>query len=208
MRKLFTSEKFMILKRAAIAITVAAILAMISALLYQSYVKNSRNEAARRMVELISLIQISTCNVDCWGDSDECCSYTFTDGVSETAEAAIMRLVFWGVSPDQSIAFHIMRPTVSSGASSNSFVVFAAHNSVGSAVYVYELGRGGGVKEARENEVYSGISVNSARAALFCYKYNSANKAAPVEKKANPAQFAPDPNDKHPARMIVAVAAE
>ena len=134
--------------------------------------------------------------------------YAYTDGLSETAEAAIMKLAEIGFRPDPSVAFHIMRPGLINGVTPNSFVAFAAHNSVGSTVYVYDNNNGQGVMEARENDGHGGITVTSSAAALFCYKYDESNTAAPVMKKFSATKFAPDPKDTDPARMIVTDAAD
>ena len=104
------------------------------------------------------------------------------------------------------IAFHIMHPTVVNGLNSQDFVAFAAHNSVGSTVYVFDSENDNPYdvsREARENDIYSGISVDSARMSLSCYEYDAPNPNAQVVKKPGNMTFAPDPNDKTPARMII-----
>lgn len=100
-----------------------------------------------------------------------------------------------------------MRPAAVNGETPRGFIVFAAHNSVGSTVYVYDTIAGGGIREARENDVLFG-GITKSVATLFCYKYDQSKAAGDIEKKAANTKFAPDPKDKAPARMVVAVAAE
>ena len=188
---------------------VVAVLVVISVPLCYRHIKNSRNEAAQTMLRQIALAEMATQTTSCFSWS--CNNYLFTDGVSTTAEETVMELAVFGFRPDVSIAFHVMHPGVVDGValdSSKGFIAFTAHNSVGSTVYVYDSIAGGGVQEARENGVYSGVSVNDARNSLFRYEYDSSNTAAPVAKKSNAVKFAPDPDDTYPARLIVTVAAE
>ena len=89
------------------------------------------------------------------------------------------------------------------------FIAFAAHNSVGSTVYVYDNISGSGVVEVRENdELAGGITATSAVANLFCYAYDPSDKAAPIRKRADTTKFSPAPKDLYPVRMLVTVAAE
>ena len=201
-------KKIFTVKRVTIALTIIVVLAIIAVPKYKRHIINSRNEAAQVVLQKISLSQIHTCRADCRDDTNACCSFAFTDDVNETMEEAILRLVDFGFSPDASVAFHIMRPGIVEGVSPDSFIAFAAHNSVGSPVYVYDYVVGGNIKQALEDDVYSGVSINSVNSALFCYTYDPADTANPVKKKPRPIKFAPAPNEAYPARMLVTVPAE
>jgi len=212
MKKIFASEKIKALKKIITwkkVMVVVAVLVVISVPLCYRHIKKSRNEAAQTMLRQIALAEIATQTTSCY--SWPCNNYFFTDGVRATAEEALMVLARFGFRPDASVAFHIMHPGVVDGVAlddSKGFIAVAAHNSVGSTVYVYDSIADAGVQEARENGVYSGVSVNDARESLFRYEYDYSNTAAPIAKKSNAVKFAPDPDDTYPARLIVTVAAE
>ena len=198
---------------------VILILVLTAVPMYQRYIRNSRNAAAQNMLRQIALAEKASRTEDCWN----CEGYSFTDGVSETAEEAISRLTEFGFRPDPYVAFHIMPPVDNNGGTITSinglplsvpleryigFVAFAAHNSVGSTVYVFDSAGGWGINEAHENDVYSGITVTNSVVDLLCYKYDPFNTATPVKKKPNSVKFAPDRKDKYTARMVVTVAAK
>ena len=195
-----------------IAVAVIAVLVVISvSIIYPRYLKNSRNEAARLLLQQIALAETASlrehCSFGCAGSTDSACyekcsTYVFTDGVIETAEAAIMRLADLGFRPDPSVAFHIMPLTTVYGEPldrSFCFIALAAHNSVGSKVYFYDNIGWGGVQEVRR-------AVSPP--VLSCYQYEFSNSGSPVVKKLGSIRIAPIHKDKSPARLVVVEAAE
>lgn len=211
MKKRFALKKLFTLKNVLFAVTITAILAMIAV---PRYIQDSRNSAARNILWRIAMTERVTqleCPAPC--PTNE---YAFTDGLNETVEEAIKRIADFGFRPDPAVAFHIMPFAAIDGVTPPGFIAFAAHSSAGSAVYVYDTVSGGkdlddimeAGRKARENEVIGGLVITSSVAALFCYKYDSSNPAAPVTRNPNRVRFAPDPNDAYPARMLVTAAAE
>ncbi|MDL2260400.1 hypothetical protein LJB99_05975 [Deltaproteobacteria bacterium OttesenSCG-928-K17] len=222
MKKILASKKSKVALYIAFAVMV--LLALSAAILYPKYVQNSRNEAAKLLLEQIALAEMA---IECG-----CCYckcnfggpvYIHTDDVDKTAEEAVMELAKWGsgwgssephpydFNPDPSFVFHIMRPLGVNdyGEPLRGFIVFAAHNSAGSHVYVYENIAGEGIKEVHENGVYNGgITAADFKDGLFSYEYDHSGPELSVKKSAKPAQIAPDPKDASPRRMIVVVPAE
>jgi len=212
MKKFFKLKEVFTLKRILAVGAVIAILAMIAV---TEHIKKSRNNAARDLLQQIVIAEI-VIGMECMNCRGITEGYVFTDGVRETAEEAVARLDKYGYSfrPDPSVAFHIMPPAAVGGVTPKGFIVFAAHNSVGSTVYVYDSIRFRGndiaqsITEARENDVYSGITITDSAIALFRYNYDPSNTAGPVEKKLGQTKIAPAPSDKAPARMVVTVTAK
>jgi len=173
MKNIFASKTAGPVKRVMIVVTIIAIIAIVVGTLIQKRnIKNSNNEAAREMLKQIALSQVALMPEDCF---TSCPDYAFTDGVNETAEAAVMRLTEYGLRPNSSVAFHVARQTADKG-----YIIFAAHSSVGSTVYVYDSIAGEGVQEVLENDAYAD---KGSGLALFCYRYDPANADNPIEKK-------------------------
>ena len=181
MKERFTLKKIFTLKKVMVAFAVIAVLAAIAVPLYLIYVQNSRNSAAQKLLQKIALAEMPI--------QTECPSPcppvdAFTDGLTETAEEAIMKFAQYGFRP---------APADINGEGPLGFIDFAAHNSVGSTVYVYDNIGGVGIKEARENNVHGGVIIRSDVAALYCYEYDPANTAAPVRKKPTRPNLRPNP---------------
>lgn len=161
------------------AIAIIAILAVIAIPLWQKYIEYSHNKSTKHLLAQIALTQMVM--------QPECGPHPFmgvyTDGLDETAEEAVMKLVKFGFRPDPSVAFNIMRPEAINGVLPSGFVAFAAHNSAGSTIYVYDNIGSNGIVEAHENSEYGGVKFYKAAAVLFCYEYDASNTAAPIEKK-------------------------
>lgn len=198
-------KKIFTLKNLSISVASIAILAVIA---IPRYIQNSRNETALKMLQQIALAEMALQSEDS-GRWDG----VYTDGVDETAESAVTQMVQFGFRPDPSVAFHITRPGVGAyGFTPTGFVAFAAHNSNGSTVYVYDNVDGGGVVEVRQNDTYAQESVKLSDElfdqALHCYEYDPADKEAPVTRNCNATKFGPDPKDAYPARMVITVVGE
>ena len=196
-----------------IAVAVIAVLAVIdvSVIYISAAPQNSRNEAAQLLLQQIALVEkeaAAGCGLDpC--PTEGRLDYIFTDGVKETAETAILKLTKFGFRPDPSVAFHIMPlPDVNGEHLGRSFgfIAFAAHNSVGSKVYVYDDIGGGGVSEVRGNRPYLGINVTGSPPTLFCYTYGFSDSGATVVKKPGSPRIAPDPNDSDACLVVVEAA--
>lgn len=208
MGQTFGFKKIFTRKKIAIAAVMILILAMVAVITYKKQPQNSRNEAALLLLQQIATVEIlMQTKCMCPPSID-----AFTDGIDETAELAVEKMAKLGFRPDPSVAFHIMRPLGFDGMAQQGFIAFAAHNSVGSTVYVcdyYVDTHGEIVKiELRDKSVHGDTTVTSSTLDLYSYKYNSSKKANPVKKSSTPIQFAPDPTDQAPARMIVTVPAK
>lgn len=191
LKKLFTW------KRVAIA---AAIIAVVAIIAVPRHIANSRTEAVILALEQIALAQMAM-QSECMGPPGE---YVFTDGLDETAEQAVEKMSKFGFRPNPSVAFHIMRAPDFHGVKVTGFVAFAAHNSVGSTVYVYDNISGRGVVELCEiDEVYGDFKAAGFVLDLHSYTFDSSNKTNLVKKTSIPIQVAPNPKDEILSRMVV-----
>ena len=209
-----------------------AILAVMDMIAIPLYIHNARKDDVQAMFRQIVLVESAIVHEHCgliwnrflWVNGRQTCEiYYYTDGsFNETAEEALMECARFNFRPDPSVAFHIMPPAAVDGVIPRGFIAFAAHNSLGSPVYVfdslaadsawkstkikdYETFVYGQINQAREGAVYGGIKFTNS-APLFCYKYDSSNDT--FEKSLNAIRLVPDPNDEYPRRMIVAAESE
>ena len=212
-------KKVFTLKRVMIAVSVIAVLAVIATPICLRHLQYSRNKAAQDLLKQIALVEMAIEPACCV--SGACPPYyVYTDGIDESAEESVERLVQSGsffprgtgsrpkylFLPDGSVAFRIMRLGAINGVTPIGFVAFAGHNSIGSTVYTYNNIDTIGIVEAREGVEYGGITATSSVAPLFRYKYDPSTKT--VEWLPGEVKFGPDPKDAKPARMVVNVAAD
>ena len=172
-----------------IAITAITVIAVLTVAVVSRHIENSPNQSAIEFLQQIRLAEIAA-QPDCCGGApcpSDSYRYIFTDGVSETAEAAVLKLVQFGFHPDPSIAFHIMPRAAANGnfpPHSYGFIAFAAHNSAGSTVFVFDSTSGrdwnATMLEAHAHEVYGVVTVTGSMLELFRYLYDASHSGAPV----------------------------
>lgn len=207
-------KKILTLKSLAI---IAVIIIILTAIAAPQRVQDFRNKAAQELLISIALAEVAM-QPEPITPSPPTPTYAYTDGEDETAEAAVMKLVEssfyycrnsaskYNFSPDGSIAFQIMRPGAINGKVPPGFVAFAAHNSVGSTVYVYDNISDLGVVKARAYVEYGGVLVTRSVPVLYCYNYDPLSKS--VKKNPHAIKLAPDPEDEYQPGLLVGVAAD
>ncbi len=137
-----------------IVLAIIAILATIAVPMYQRYIERARNAAAQSLLKQLALSE-EAYNVDHGQYVTDFQTNRYEIKGETGAFAGIAALGVYGFRPDSSVGCSVAPPNPAS----SGYVAFAAHNSVGSAVYVYDNLAATGVNIAVSGTTYSGVSI-------------------------------------------------
>lgn len=131
--KEFIMKKGFTLIELMIVVAIIAILAMIAVPMYQSYIENARNASAMALLKQFALANEAHNAVPGGG------YVTVMGAAANATPAEVGGLLPFGFRPDPNVIFHVI-PSVAAGG----YVIFAASNTVGAPVYMYNSQSGQG----------------------------------------------------------------
>lgn len=151
-----------------IVVAIIAILATIAVPMYQRYIERARNSASQSLLHQLALAE-EAYNVDHGVYITNLANNFPIDGINRTGGTA---LGAYGFRPDVSVGFNVFQAGADGNADGDitddgealaGYVAYAAHNSVGSRVYVYDSFGSSGVVDVFSNiaavATYSGQPV-------------------------------------------------
>jgi hypothetical protein len=156
---------------------------MIALPMFQKYIENSHNDAARSFLQQLALAETSyQTEGAAQGGTAE---YLLT---GEKADAGAMtQLASFGLRLDPNVAFVILEPDDSDAGRPTGFVAYAAHRAAGSQVYIYDNINGSGVA-AYDPAQAAAPAAEMRGNALFLYQIKAVKDGeATIAAAASPA---------------------